>query len=123
MIGKLSTIMLVVKDMERSTRFYRDILGLKLAYSSPGWTQLEAGNIGIGLHPEGKHVKVSPASGCTFGFEVKDIQATVAELKKKGVRMEMEPRKEEFGWLAIVTDPDGYWVQLYQPPEHGHSAA
>jgi len=122
MIGKLSTIMVVVKDMKRSTRFYRDVLGLKLSYGTPHWTQLEAGNISLGLHPEGKETKVSPSIGCTFGFEVNDIRTTVAELKKKGAQVAMEPRKEDFGWLAMVTDPDGYYVQLYQPAEHSHGA-
>ena len=116
MIGKLQTIMVVVKDMERSVRFYRDVLGLKLEYQSPGWSQLSAGNIGLGLHPEGKEVKASPGTGCTFGFHVDDIQKAVGELKAKGAAVFMEPRKEgEFGWLAIVGDPDGYSVQLFQP--------
>jgi hypothetical protein len=26
--------------------------------------------------------------------------------------MILEPKKEDFGWLAIVADPDGYAVQL-----------
>lgn len=120
MIGKLQTIMVVVKDMERSVKFYRDVLGLKLEYQTPDWSQLSAGNIGVGLHPEGKEVKVSPSMGCTFGFHVDDIQKTVADLKTKGARVFMEPRKEDFGWLAIVGDPDGYSIQLYQPPEGHH---
>lgn len=116
MIGKLQTIMVVVKDMKRSVQFYRDVLGLTLEYESPQWSQFNAGNIGVGLHPEGKEVKVSPTSGCTFGFHVDDIQKAASDLKAKGAQMIMEPRKEQgFGWLAIVGDPDGYYIQLFQP--------
>ena len=116
MIGKLQTIMVVVSDMKRSVAFYRDVLGLNLEYETPQWSQFNAGNIGVGLHPEGKQVKVSPTSGCTFGFHVGDIQKTVSDLQAKGAKVFMEPRKEDFGgWLAIVGDPDGYYIQLYQP--------
>lgn len=115
MIGKLSTIMVVVKDMERSRKFYRDILGLQEHYSSPEWTALSAGNINLGLHPEGKELKVEPHEGMQFGFEVADIQKTAGELKQKGVPFVREPRLEDFGWLAIFKDPDGHHLQLFQP--------
>ena len=115
MIGKLQTIMVVVKDMDRSVRFYRDVLGLPLEFQSPHWSQFDLGNVTLGLHPEGKEVKVSPTSGCTFGFHVADIQKTISELKATGVQVFMEPRREQFGWLAIVGDPDGYYIQLFQP--------
>ncbi len=114
MIGKLTTIMLIVKDMDRSVAFYRDIVGLKLEMHTPDWSSLSAGNITLGLHPESQHAKVAPTLGCTFGFEVSDIQGLVQELKSKGVPLMMGPIREDFGWLAIFTDPDGYPVQLVQ---------
>ena len=40
----------IVSDMQRSTAFYRDLVGLKVQFESPEWTQLDAGNIGVGLH-------------------------------------------------------------------------
>jgi predicted enzyme related to lactoylglutathione lyase len=114
MIGKLTTIMLIVRDMERSVAFYRDVVGLKVELHTPGWSSLSAGNITLGLHPESPHSKVAPTLGCTFGFEVSDIQGVVQELKSKNVPMMMEPIHEDFGWLAIFTDPDGYPVQLVE---------
>ena len=117
MTFKLGLIMVVVKDMKRSLAFYRDALGLKLDFESPHWSQLSAGDIKIGLHPEGKEVKVSPTTGLSFGFYVPDVQQAAAELKARGARMLMEPRKESFGWLAIVSDPDGYSIQLGEEPK------
>ncbi|HKD86247.1 MAG TPA: VOC family protein [Terriglobales bacterium] len=114
MIGKLTTIMLIVKDMDRSVAFYRDVVGLKLEMQSPEWSSLSAGNITLGLHPESQYSKVSPTLGCTFGFEVSDIQTVVQQLKSKGAAMMLEPIHEDFGWLGIFTDPDGYPVQLVQ---------
>lgn len=114
MIGKLGTIMVVVKDMARSTAFYRDVLGLKVSMESPEWTQLDAGNIAVGLHAESDRLKVEPREAVQFGFEVADVQKAAAELKAKGVKFVMEPHQEDFGWLAIFKDPDGHHIQLYK---------
>ncbi len=113
MIGKLGLIMVVVKDMKRSVAFYRDILGLQVQYENPEWSQLSAGNVDLGLHPEGEHLHVKPG-GCQVAFFVQDVQKAAEELKRKGVKFAMEPRKEDFGWLAVFTDPDGYHIQLGQ---------
>lgn len=114
MIGKLGVFMVVVKDMDRSVAFYRDVLGLKVVFHSPGWSTLDAGNVNVGLHSESEHLKVHPTESAQCGFYVDDIQRTVAELKSKGVRVLMPPKKEDFGWLAVFEDPDGYHFQLCQ---------
>lgn len=114
MIGKLTTIVLIVKDMDRSVAFYRDVVGLNVEMHTPFWSSLGAGTISLGLHPESANAKVAPSMGCTFGFEVEDIQSAVKDLKAKGVKMQLEPKREDFGWLAIFSDPDGYAIQLAQ---------
>lgn len=113
-IGKLGLIMVVVKDMERSVAFYRDVVGLKLLFKQSNWSQFDAGNIIIGLHPEGEEVKVGPTTGCSFGLYVTDINRACGELKKRGGRIEVEPRREPFGLWALLRDPDGYGIQIIQ---------
>ncbi len=114
MIGKLGLIMVVVKNLDRSVAFYRDVLGLKFTMQQPKWAQFDCGNIQLGLHPEGEEVKASPTSGCTFAFYVDNIDKTVRELKANGAKMLSEVRQEEFGLWALVADPDGYGIQLVQ---------
>lgn len=115
MIGKLGTLMVVVKDMDRSIKFYRDVLGLKVKTRTPEWTALDAGNIEIGLHAESKHLHVRPTESASFAFLVPDIQQAVDHLKANQVRILMPPKQESFGWLCVFTDPDGYHIQLNQP--------
>ena len=114
MVGKLSTIMVVVKDMERSKKFYGEVLGLKKKYDSPEWSQYDAGSVNVGLHAQSDRLHVEAHDGMQFGFEVPDIQQSAGELKKKGVQFVREPHQESFGWLAIFKDPDGHHIQLYQ---------
>lgn len=123
MIGKLGLVMVVVKDMDRSVAFYRDVLGLKLQFQTPEWSQFDAGNIHVGLHAESDRLKVHPTESAQFGFYVDDIQQTVAELKSKGVHILRPPKQETFGTLSIFTDPDGYHIEICQLAAEGKSAA
>ena len=46
---------------------------------------------------------------------MRDLEGTVAELKRKGARVAEPVRHEEFGALASVTDPSGNLIGLYEP--------
>ena len=113
-VGKLGLIMVVVRDMERSVAYYRDVLGLKLLFKQSNWSQFDAGNILIGLHPEGDEVKVSPSTGMSFGIYVDDVTLSAAEIKHRRGHIAIQPRTEPFGRWALAQDPDGYNIQLIE---------
>lgn len=114
MIGKLGLLMVVVKDMDRSVAFYRDVVGMQLLFHQSNWSQFDGGNILLGLHPEGEEVKVSPTSGFSIGFYVDDVVKAVSEIKSRGGHIEIEPRPEPFGRWALLKDPDGYNIQIIE---------
>jgi lactoylglutathione lyase len=114
MFGKLGLVMIVVRDMERSVAFYRDVLGLKLLIRQDNWSQLDAGNIILGLHPEGEEVQVSPTNGMSIGIYVDDMDKAVTEIRRRFGKISIGPRREPFGRWALVFDPDGYSVQIIE---------
>jgi lactoylglutathione lyase len=114
MFGKLGLVMIVVRDMERSVAFYRDVLGLKLLIHQDNWSQFDAGNILIGLHPNGEEVKVSPTTGMSIGIYVDDVDKAVAEIRRRLARIAVGPRPEPFGRWALLFDPDGYSIQIIE---------
>ena len=114
MFGKLGLVMIVVRDMERSVVFYRDVLGLKLLIHQDNWSQLDAGNLILGLHPEGEEVHVSPTTGMSIGIYVDDMDAAVTEIRRRFGRVAIGPRREPFGRWALVFDPDGYSIQIIE---------
>jgi predicted enzyme related to lactoylglutathione lyase len=114
MLGKLGLVMIVVRDMERSVVFYRDVLGLKLLIHQDNWSQFDAGNIIIGLHPEGEEVKVSPTTGMSIGIYVDNIDQTVSEIRRRLAKLAIAPRAEPFGRWALLFDPDGYSIQIIE---------
>jgi lactoylglutathione lyase len=111
LIGKLNSIVLAVEDMNRSVKFYRDVLGLKVDYKSAGWSELKAGNFYLGLYQEKPQ---KPDGGPLPTFEVKNIEKTVADLKNKKVKFIDELHEEDYGWIAVFSDPDGYCYELFQ---------
>ena len=114
MFGKLGLVMIVVRNMERSVAFYRDVLGLKLLIKQDNWSQLDAGNIILGLHPEGEEVKVSPTTGMSIGIYVNDIDKACVEIRRRFGKITVGPRSEPFGRWALVFDPDGYSIQIIE---------
>jgi lactoylglutathione lyase len=114
MFGKLGLVMIVVRNMERSVAFYRDVLGLKLLIQQDNWSQLDAGNILIGLHPDGDEVKVSPTTGMSIGIYVDDMDKAVAEIRSRFGKIAVGPRRDPFGRWALVFDPDGYSIQIVE---------
>ncbi len=109
-IGKFNSIVLAVKDMKKSVKFYRDVLSFEVVEKYDEWSELKAGNFYVGLY-EGKP---KPAGTIFPTIEVKDIQKTANELKRKKVKFVDEPYEEDYGWLAIFEDPDGYLFELFQ---------
>jgi catechol 2,3-dioxygenase-like lactoylglutathione lyase family enzyme len=110
-IGKLNSIVLAVADMADSVKFYRDVLGFKVSYRSAGWSELKARNFFLGLY----HEKPKKAAGGPLPvFKVKNIKKVVADLKKKKVKFVEELTEEDYGWLAVFRDPDGYGYELFQ---------
>jgi predicted enzyme related to lactoylglutathione lyase len=114
MLGNSAFVMLVVGQMERSVAFYRDVLGLQVTNQSSEWTELEAGGVRIGLHATTEKLHVKPNESYGIGFYVDDIQRVHEELKARNVHFIRPPRQENFGLLAVFSDPDGYHIQLCQ---------
>ena len=113
-----------VSDMQRSTAFYRDTLGLPLKFSSPGWTEFNNGGTTMALHKHmgGEAHATQPAAGqATLVFVVDDLQAAYETLKADGVRFSLEPQKQPSGLtFGVLHDPDGFGITLQQRQAETH---
>jgi lactoylglutathione lyase len=71
--------MIMVSDMDRSVRFYRDVLGLKLKFQSPEWTEFDVDSTTLALHGGGKPQPAPPreqyAGVASIGFEVANLDS------------------------------------------------
>ncbi|MBV9616791.1 MAG: VOC family protein [Ktedonobacteraceae bacterium] len=113
-------IIIYVNDMDRSLAFYRDILGLPLKFSSPGWSEFNTGTTTIALHatPASRPADQpgrTPSGVAQLGFMVDDLQAAYEALKAQDIVFTMPPQKQSSGvTLAVLRDPDGLGITLQQ---------
>ena len=103
--------------MEKSTRFYRDTLGIPVKTKSKDWTELFNKDTVLALHPAKKKSRIKTGSGMLVGFEVSDLDSTVKNLKEKKVKFFKRPKQEPFGKHAIIQDPDGHLVSIAEIKE------
>jgi catechol 2,3-dioxygenase-like lactoylglutathione lyase family enzyme len=115
-----SRMLLRPADYERSLRFYRDEIGLAIYrdYGAgtvffAGQSLLELAGWSSGDRPPG------PFPGALW-LQVRDIEATQAELSGRGVPIAREARREPWGLKEMhVTDPDGITLIFVEvPAEH-----
>jgi predicted enzyme related to lactoylglutathione lyase len=116
MFHKIGAVILLVSDMKRSTKFYRDTLGMKLKQQSRGWTEFSEGGTVLALHPASKK-KIKRNKSMLVGFSVSDFDDVINGLKKKKVKFYKKPKDEPFGKHTIIQDPDGHLISIVQMPQ------
>ncbi len=125
-VKTINHITLVVKDLEASTRFYRDVLGMRQvdrpAFPFLGrWFQagatlihmnvesLEAGRAGV-PYLDATH----RSRGFHFAFEVEDCDAAAELLARQGVEIDSGPKSRPDGARQLyLLDPDGHQVEIF----------
>ena len=122
MFKQVDYVMVMVSDMTRAVKFYRDSLGIPLKFESPGWTEFQTGATTLALHggatpqehSKNQDPEKSNAGTCSIGFSVQNLDKVYDELKAKGVKFVLPPseRKDEGIRLAVCLDPDGLPVSF-----------
>jgi catechol 2,3-dioxygenase-like lactoylglutathione lyase family enzyme len=113
----VGAVILLVSNMEKSTRFYRDTLGIPIKTKSKDWTEFFNKDTVLALHPAKKKSRIKTGSGMLVGFEVSDLDSTVKTLKQKKVKFFKKPKEEPFGKHAVIADPDGHLVSIAEIKE------
>jgi catechol 2,3-dioxygenase-like lactoylglutathione lyase family enzyme len=105
-------------DYSRSLSFYRDDLGLAIAREYGGGTVFFAGQSLIELAAHGTPAKPGGAFPGALWLQVRDVYATEAELRGRGVAIAREARQESWGLHEMhVSDPDGVTLIFVQIPD------
>ena len=114
---KVGAVILLVSNMEKSIRFYKDTLGIPIKTKSKDWTEFFNRDTVLALHPAKKKSKIKTGSGMLVGFEVSDLESTVKKLKEKKVKFFKKLKEEPFGKHTIIQDPDGHLVSIAEIKE------
>jgi len=117
-IKRVGNVILAVKDLDKSTAFYHELLGLPIKNQRRTWVDLGQSGALLSLHPAAltsDHSSNSLESGIVVGFLVGDLKSALDELKSRGVRVHRDIMDRDAGKNAIVLDPDGYMISLFEP--------
>lgn len=103
-----------VDDVPAALAFYTDVLGLVPRPDRPdfgfGGAWLDAGTQQVHLI----EAPAPPNVGQHFALLVDDLDATVAELRGRGIEVS-DPSPVGAGRQAFLTDPAGNAIELHQP--------
>lgn len=115
MIERMHSVAIFVTDIERAIQFYRDALGITVSKQGSFGAELfeQPPHIGVhpAVHPDAKAL-VGRHTGITF--YVSGLLHLAGDLHAKGVRFVSEPTQMSWGIMAMVADPDGNIVALWE---------
>jgi lactoylglutathione lyase len=117
-----------VDDLEKTVRFYTEVLGLKEVrrHKSPRGSELvflkapdSAEEIELCHYPAAGPVQVQPDL-THLAFEVESLDAFAQHLARLGMKYSDGPhRGPQGGGIAFIDAPEGYEVELIEPSKSG----
>ena len=112
----LRYVILFVSDLDRSLRFYRDVIGLTLRSDDRDQVELEAGQIGLTLHQSHSdaphHHSPTVSGSIRLGLHVEDIAPIITRLTVVGALCLSPPEERNGVVMALYEDPDGHHLSL-----------
>jgi catechol 2,3-dioxygenase-like lactoylglutathione lyase family enzyme len=105
-----------VTDLERSTRFYEEMLGLEKLPGGGSWPEFQLGeNVSlylIDLKNVGR--EFTEPHSAYIALRVPDVEETRSELEGKGVEFRGETLDTGVCHMAFFHDPDGNSLMLHR---------
>jgi lactoylglutathione lyase len=121
-VGRLLHTRYRVNDLERTVKFYRDVLGLAEVrrHKSPRGSELvflkapgSEEEIEICHFPGSDPVQVQPDL-THLAFEVESLEAFAKHLASHGLKFSDGPTATSSGAIAFIDAPEGYEIELIQ---------
>ena len=100
------------EDAEAARAFFRDVLGWPHVDAGGGWLIFRTGPSELGVHP------AEPYAGAghhAISLMCEDLEATVADLRAKGVEFTRDISDEGFGSTIDFLVPGAGEMMLYEP--------
>lgn len=122
MIERMHSVAIFVTDIQRAIAFYRDTLGIAVSKQGSFGAELFEAPPHVGVHPA-VHADAKALVGRHTGItlHVSGLVHVAGDLHAKGVRFVSEPTQMPWGIMAMIADPDGNILALWEDevPQNG----
>jgi methylmalonyl-CoA/ethylmalonyl-CoA epimerase len=114
-LSQIGQVAIIVQDIDRATRFYREILGMKYLFSAGSLSFFDCAGVRLMLTiPESKETQ--QASSILY-FNVEDINSAHRSLAARNVRFEGKPHMiarmpDHELWMAFFRDSENNLLAL-----------
>jgi catechol 2,3-dioxygenase-like lactoylglutathione lyase family enzyme len=117
---------IVSDDVERSRRFYTEVLGGRVIFSGPGGlTYVALSNCWIIINVGGGPTDDKPAVtletppdpdrvSSFLNIRVNDVEAVYAEWSARGAQFLTPPKQHQYEIRCYIRDPDGHLIEVGQ---------
>jgi hypothetical protein len=102
-------VLLYSSEAEALRARLRDALGWEHVDAGDGWLIFALPPAELGVHPSDGETHHELSLMCD------DIEATVAELRAKGIEISGEPEDRGYGIVTTMVLPGGVEIDLYEP--------
>ena len=96
-------------EAEKVRAFFADVVGLSSADAGGGWLIFALPPAELAVHPADGESRHELYLMCD------NIQATLAELKRRGAEVARDVSDQGWGLLAAIRLPDGSELPIYEP--------
>lgn len=118
----MAKIRYIVDDVDEAIDFYKEHLGFEVdMHPAPGFAALSRGDLTLLLNQPGAGGAgraggdPKPGGWARFQIEVGDVAALVEQLRSAGVELRGDVVSGQGGKQALVVDPSGNLIELFQP--------
>jgi lactoylglutathione lyase len=124
MVPTLYSVAIFVHDIARAVEFYHEKLGLPMTKQGSFGAEFLEGETHLGVHPA-VHAEAKALVGRHTGITlfVPDLLHYCGLLHDRAVRFVSEPTQQSWGIMAMIADPDGNVLALWEdkiPAGHEH---
>ena len=118
MIPKIYAVWVYVNDLEQSRSFYQNALGLKERLKDGTWLEFDLGQTTFAIYERPKEKGPLKPQKTRIMFQTDDIKNAAKQVEKNGGKLIGSVRKENYGNLQTFEDPNGHWLELFEPKKY-----
>src|SRR5262245_60049152 len=109
-MGRLSIVVLFTPELARQREFYEKSLGMSAANAAARWVQFGTRDAVLAL----RALETGEKPRIELGFDVGALDARLAQLEARGVKLSGKLEESADCRIARVTDPEGNVLQLVE---------